>query len=74
MCVCVRVCLCACVCMYVCMCVCVCVCVCACVCRGVEAGGSHTPMKRLGWETYRFAPPPPTNNFDNLKNSWNVMQ
>ena len=30
-------------------------------------GASRPPMKILGWQTYRFAPPPP-NNFDNLKN------
>ena len=42
--------------------------------RGVDRGGGGgggqgavaLPMKILGWQTYRFAPP---NKFDNLKNS-----
>ena len=42
------------------------------VTRGVDpggrGGGQSSPMKILGWQTYRFAPPPP-NYFDNLKKS-----
>ena len=38
--------------------------------EGMGGGGAVPPNESIGMgQTYRFAPPPPLNNFDNLKNS-----